>query len=96
VNLRVHSHTLTGLDSVNILAVPQSWTREDPGLSFLSLNDAPFLQISSATPSPAYLTFSLPMGGANCMAAMMRLMATGSGSSTTKATVSVELSVLDV
>jgi len=107
----ISQHTLSnGAGTISILAIPQSFTDEDPASLFLSTiafapeflpnTTAPTfgVQIDSNTPSPGYLNTNLPMLGANCVGAMVRIIARGTrtaSAGTLQADVSVELAVTD-
>lgn len=86
----------TSAGSISILAIPQSWTEEDPGVSFLSTSTFGVV-IDGTTPAPAYLNSSLMMLGNGCMSAMARIVARGTktGAGALSASVSVELAVTD-
>jgi hypothetical protein len=96
--VRVHSHTLAGTgNQITVRVYPQSWTPEDPGLTFLNV----FLfnvSIGSATGNPGMLTASVPMLGNGAVADRVRITAIGSRvqAGSMDAAISLELSTKDV
>ena len=94
--VRVHQHSLSsGAGTIRITAQPQSWSGEDPGVTFVDTSALlPFLVvIDSNTPSPGYLSKGIQMFGVPAMTAMTRIVAkaerVAAGAMT--ATVSVDL-----
>jgi hypothetical protein len=61
--VRVHSHTLTGSNTISVYAFPQSWTSEDPASLFWDPAFVNGVVITSTTPSPALLEVNLPTVG---------------------------------
>jgi hypothetical protein len=98
--VRVHSHAIaSGAGTITIMAAPQSWTPEDPGLTFLTTPSTGWTQLalSNATLSPGFVTTNFIVGNANCTSAMTRLIARGNrtNTGTLNALISVAFSVKD-
>jgi hypothetical protein len=95
--VRVHSHTMTGSNSIELLFYAQSWTAEDPGLQFIGTG-VPAPQITSSTPSPGMIVKALPLLGSNAIGDMIRITALGSrsGAGTMQANVTVQFSAKNV
>lgn len=94
---RVHQHSLaSGAGTITIQLIPQSWTREEPGLAFLGDVISQTL-IDASTPNPAFLSQGVPTYGAVCLAAMTRVVAVGARTAPglMTAALSLEFSVKD-
>jgi microcystin-dependent protein len=95
LKVRVHSHTLSGSNTIAISVFPQSHTPEDPSVQWLSQGTSTFVTLSASTPSPALLTLAVPTAsGVQPIAAMARVIATGSraGAGTMQVSLTVEFS----
>lgn len=93
----VTDHTISGTyGTISILAIPESWSEEDPTISFLS-SSSYGVTIDNTTPSPAYLNTNLLMLGSDCVGTMARIVARGSKTSagSQSANIVVELAVTD-
>jgi hypothetical protein len=90
--VRVHSHTLTGTNTIAINVYPQSWTAEEPGLQFLTGSAAAQTTIGTATPSPGVVALTVPTLGSNAIVGMARVTATATrtGAGTMQASLSLE------
>jgi hypothetical protein len=96
--IRVSTHSLSsGAGTIAIRAAAQSWTEEDPTLAFFDDSNAWSVTITSATPSPAYLTFTIPTSGTACLGHMARFTARGNrtAAGALSAQLSLELSLKD-
>lgn len=95
LGVRVHNHTLTSsAGTISIMAVPQLWTPEDPGLALVSTVPAgPPVVINGNTPSSTYCPRFLRTVGSNCVGPMTRVVARGSrtAAGALSATVSVDI-----
>ena len=98
LQIQVHSHTLAASsNTIAIRAWPQSWTTEDPGLTFLTSAVPTSVTISSTTASPALLTLTIPtLGGYGTGAigeiARFTAFATRNGTGTMQAAIQLRLS----
>jgi len=93
--VRVHSHTLgAGTGTIVIGVYQQTVSDDDPGKTFLGLPGICSIALTSATPSPAYLTVSLNASFGSSPT-MIRLVAQGFrlALGSLAATISIELSV---
>jgi hypothetical protein len=90
LTVRVHSHTMSFSNFVQINVYPQSWTAEDPGAQFINVS-ATSVQITSSTPSPGVLVLTIPTLGLNAIGAMARITAFGSKGATQPMQVSMSM-----
>jgi hypothetical protein len=100
LHVRVHSHTLTGSNTIAIRVYPQSWTPEEPGQQFPAFTTPTVVTIGSATPSPALLTIAIPTVGdysSGAIASMARFtaFATRGGAGAMQASITLELMAKD-
>lgn len=97
--VQVYSHSLASAPgTIVVVAYPQSWTTEDPGLQFVDLTNSWSVTLSSSTPNPGFVTTAVPTTGNACIGHMTRIVARGtrtSGSAAINATISVEFSTKD-
>jgi len=96
--LKVYSHTLTsGTGTIRFDVMPQSWTSDDPGMTFLASASAQSITIGSTTKNPDYLLADVNMSGPGCMSAMAQIVATCNRISVGSLTaqISVDFSVRD-
>jgi hypothetical protein len=93
LKIRVHSHTLTGTNTIAINVYPQSWTSEDPGMQFVA-GVAATTSFGASSLSPGEIDLTVPVLGTNNIAGMARITASGSrnGVGTMQATLSMEFS----
>jgi len=96
LTVQVHQHAVAGGGSITIIAIAQSWTSAEPETTFLG-SEFQAGAITSSTVSPTLITFSLAMGGTNCMTALARVIArgVGAGAASLRAVVTVEFAVKD-
>jgi hypothetical protein len=96
LTVNVHSHTLTGTNTINIFVYPQSWTEEDPAKLFLAPIAGPTLTLTAFSPSPGLLTVPIQtLGQQPAIAAMARITAGGvraASGGTMQATLSLRFS----
>jgi hypothetical protein len=87
----------SGAGTITVMAAPQSWTPEDPGLLFLTSPSSGWTQIALNNATQNYVTQAFTMGGANCTSALTRLIARGNRTNTgsLNATISVEIAAKD-
>jgi hypothetical protein len=100
--VRIHFHNIgSGVGTITIMAAPQSWTPEDPGLTFLTAPSTGWTQIpplTNTSPNPGYVTANFIMSGTNCTSAMTRLIARGTRTTAgnLSAIISVAFSAKDI
>jgi hypothetical protein len=100
--VRVHSHSLTGSNSISVTAWPQSTTPEDPNIVWLTSDKSNSVFIQASTPIPSMLTADLvtigtdndPYTVANMVQILVQPFRAGVGSM--QATISVEISAKEV
>lgn len=97
LKVRVHSHTLTGSNTIAIKVWGMSWTPEEPGFQFPVASTTNVVTLSSSTPNPGMLSLSIPTLGAfgsGAIPGMARFTALGSRASagSMQAALTLELS----
>jgi hypothetical protein len=94
--LRIHSHTVSGSDTMTVWVRPQSWTPDDPGIVFLG-GIAGLATISATTPSPGLLTAAVATTGTQPVGSLARVTINGtrSGASAMRATLSIAFAAKD-
>ena len=96
VRTRVHSNAVAAsAGNIQIMAVPQSWAPDDPGLTFLETTLAAAATIDSTVPVPSLFNTALATAAAHGFADGLRILARGSRSAagTIRAELSIELEV---
>jgi len=93
LKVRVHSHNLTGSNTITVNVYPQSWTDEEPGIQFVSSTVTASAQITASTLSPGELDVTIPTLASNAVAGMIRITAAGTraGAGTMQAQLSIEV-----
>jgi hypothetical protein len=96
VRTRVHSNLIgSGAGSIKIIAVPHSWSDEDPTVSFLESSLTTTATIDSAVSAPSLLSAALTTLALHGFADAIQIFARGSRSApgAIRADLSIELQV---
>lgn len=98
VRVRLHSLSMPANASIQVLVFPQSYTTEEPGLTFLANSSTDAAPFTTSTAAPTMVAVALPMLSGGPFASLARVVARGvrgATAGTIQAALSVDFAVKD-